>query len=260
MRTIRTFLLTRGRLAFWLWCIPPILWLLSTLPGQPDLWQKISILLLTWTWMLCGAAFINFHAQWALRPALATLDNQCDPEPLLELCQTVCRQNPNSMLFQVYEGYALSLLGRTREATQVLDHVADHPRLAKNPSALLVWSAALPSGDPKQAWALERLNTLKSKMRPKQRALLDQVLNQRHSFALMQAAPPQLEPILQENLEQASCRREQVGAHMALATYYHQRQMWQKAHLHLEFVLENANKLAVRTQAEELMCKLPADL
>ena len=65
---------------------------------------------------------------------------------------------------------------------------------------------------------------------------------------------------LQRDLEQAACLREKVGAHMSLAVYRFQRQEWQQAQLHLEFVLEHANKLYVRTQAEEMMCKLPADL
>lgn len=257
---MRTFLLTRARPAFGLWCVPAILCVLAgALSGMKGwallIWYGVAV-----CWILAGAAIINFQALIALRPALAALDNRCDPEPLLELSRTVCRQNPDSLLFQVYEGYALSLLGRIKEASQVLDRAGSHPRLAGDARALLIWSAALSSADPRQEWAAEKLTALKPKMGAKQRALVDRVLNQRRSFALMQAAPPQLEPILQQDLERASCRREQVGAHMALAVYYHQRQMWRQAQLHLEFVLEHANKLYVRTQAEELMCKLPADL
>lgn len=140
----------------------------------------------------------------------------------------------------------------------VLDRVANHPRLTKDALALLVWSAALPSGDPRQEWAAEKLTALKPKMRANQRALVDQVINQRRSFALMQAATPQLEPLLQQDLERAGCLREKVAAHMALGVYYHQREDWAKAQMHLEFVLDNANKLHVRTQAEELLCKLPS--
>ena len=162
------------------------------------------------------------------------------------------------MIFHVYQGYALSLLGRHQEAIQVLEHVAEHRKLVKNASALLIWSAALPSGDPRQEWVAEKLTALKPKMRAKQRALVDRVMNQRRSFALMQAAPPQLEPLLQQDLERAESLREKVGAHMALAVYCYQREKWQQAQMHLEFVLDNANKLHVRTQAEELLCKLPS--
>lgn len=257
---MRTFLLTRARLAFWLWCVPAIVWVLAGAISGITGWALLLWYLLAVCWILAGAAIINFQSLIALRPALAALDNQCDPDPLLELSRTVCRQNPDSLLFQVYQGYALSLLGRIKETSQVLDQVGSHPRLAKDAWALLIWSAALPSGDPRQEWAAEQLTALKAKMRPKQQALVDRVLNQRRSFALMQAAPPQLEPILQQDLEQAGCLREKVGAHMSLAVYYHQRQAWRKAQMHLEFVLEHANKLHVRVQAEELMCKLPADL
>lgn len=257
---MRTFLLTRARLAFWLWCVPAIVWVLAGAAVHLNGWVLLLWYLLAVCWIVGGAAIINLQTVFTLRPALAALDNHCDPEPLLELSRTICRQNPDSLLFQVHEGYALSLLGRIKEASQVLDQAGHHPRLAKDPRALLIWSVSLPSGDPRQTWAAEQLTALKSKMRPKQRALVDRVLNHRRSFALMQAAPPQLEPLLQQDLEQAGCMREKVGAHMALAVYYHQRQLWRKAQFHLEFVLEHANKLHVRVQAEELMCKLPADL
>lgn len=257
---MRTFLLNRARPAFWLWCVPAILCVLVGAVSGLKGWTLLLWYVLAVCWILAGAAIINFQSLIALRPALAALDNHCDPQPLLELSRTVCRQNPDSLLFQIYEGYALSLLGRIKEASQVLDRVGNHPRLARDTRALLIWSAALPSVDPRQEWAAEKLTALKPRLRAKQRALVDRVLNQRRSLSLMQAAPPQLEPLLQQDLERAGCRREQVAAHMALAVYYHQRQNWPKCQMHLEFVLEHANKLYVRTQAEELMCKLPADL
>lgn len=255
---MRNFILNHASLAFWIWCVPPFLWLLSTLPAEASLEERISALLLTWTWMLLGGAAINWYSRLLLWRAVKYMDNRCDPEPLLELCRTVCRQNPDSLLFQVYQSWALSLLGKDKEALPVLDRVANHPRLTKDALALLVWSAALPSGDPRQEWAAEKLTALKPKMRANQRALVDQVINQRRSFALMQAATPQLEPLLQQDLERAGCLREKVAAHMALGVYYHQREDWAKAQMHLEFVLDNANKLHVRTQAEELLCKLPS--
>ncbi len=196
---MRNFILNHASLAFWIWCVPPFLWLLSTLPAEASLEERISALLLTWTWMLLGGAAINWYSRLLLWRAVKYMDNHCDPEPLLELCSTVCRQNPSNMIFHVYQGYALSLLGRHQEAIQVLEHVAEHRKLVKNASALLIWSAALPSGDPRQEWVAEKLTALKPKMRAKQ-----------------------------------------------------------QAQMHLEFVLDNANKLHVRTQAEELLCKLPS--
>lgn len=255
---MRNFLLTRARTAFWIWSAPAILALLSCAASGLKGWALLTGYLLAIAWILVGWVVINFQPRIAMRPALAALDNRCDPEPLLELCRTVCRQNPDSLLFQVYQSWALSLLGKDKEALPVLDRVANHPRLTKDALALLAWSAALPSGDPRQEWAAEKLTALKPKMRANQRALVDQVINQRRSFALMQAAPPQLEPLLQQDLERAGCLREKVAAHMALGVYYHQREDWAKAQMHLEFVLDNANKLHVRTQAEKLLCKLPS--
>ncbi len=187
---MRNFLLTRARTAFWIWSAPAILALLSCAASGLKGWALLTGYLLAIAWILAGWVVINFQPRIAMRPALAALDNRCDPEPLLELCRTVCRQNPDSLLFQVYQSWALSLLGKDKEALPVLDRVANHPRLTKDALALLVWSAALPSGDPRQEWAAEKLTALKPKMRANQRALVDQVINQRRSFALMQAAPP----------------------------------------------------------------------
>ena len=135
---MRNFILNHASLAFWIWCVPPFLWLLSTLPAEASLEERISALLLTWTWMLLGGAAINWYSRLLLWRAVKYMDNHCDPEPLLELCSTVCRQNPSNMIFHVYQGYALSLLGRHQEAIQVLEHVAEHRKLVKNASALLI--------------------------------------------------------------------------------------------------------------------------
>lgn len=253
---MRNFLLTRARTAFWIWSAPAIVVLLLCAASGLKGGALLAGYLLAIAWILVGWVVINFQSRIAMRSALTALDHHCDPEPLLELCRTVCRQNPDSLLFQVYQGWALSLLGKDKEALAVLDRVANHPRLTKDARALLVWSAALPSGDPRQEWVAEKLTALKPKMRAKQQALVDRVMNQRRSFALMLAAPPQLEPLLLQDLERAECLREKVAAHMALGVYYHQREDWAKAEMHLEFVVDNANKLRIRARAEELLCTL----
>ena len=79
------------------------MWLLSTLPAEASLEERISALLLTWTWMLLGGAAINWYSRLLLWRAVKYMDNHCDPEPLLELCSTVCRQNPSNMIFHVYQ-------------------------------------------------------------------------------------------------------------------------------------------------------------
>ena len=34
---MRNFILNHASLAFWIWCVPPFLWLLSTLPAEASL-------------------------------------------------------------------------------------------------------------------------------------------------------------------------------------------------------------------------------
>lgn len=74
--------------------------------------------------------------------------------------------------------------------------------------------------------------------------------------AQIQEARPELEPLLLADLEQAGCTREQVAAHMALGTYYQRRGLENKAQEHLSFVVARGGRLAVRTEAERMLCRL----
>ena len=91
---MRNFILNHASLAFWIWCVPPFLWLLSTLPAEASLEERISALLLTWTWMLLGGAAINWYSRlllWRavkymepLRPGASAgaVQHSVPPEPL----------------------------------------------------------------------------------------------------------------------------------------------------------------------------------
>ena len=49
-----------------------------------------------------------------------------------------------------------------------------------------------------------------------------------------------------------------MGAHLALGLYYYQRGSMDLAREHLAFVAAHGGKLKVKTEAEKLLCRLPA--
>ena len=74
----------------------------------------------------------------------------------------------------------------------------------------------------------------------------------------MAQAPHELESALESALEQAGCTREQVSAHLDLGLYYVQLGKPDRAQEHLAFVAAHGGKLKVKTEAEKLLCRLPA--
>jgi len=250
------FLAARARLSFWCAMVPGfafLIWGLSRFGSGAGLWLYAVFVV----WAVAAFVFINRQTWRLCRPALDTLDHRCDPEPLLEVCRMVLRQNPNSLYFRVYEGHALNLLGREEDALRSAAQAEGSPRLWRDPHLLLVWSASLPMGDPRQERALETLERLRRRLPPQGQALLEQILSDRRTLNRLEADDPALEELLTARLARADCLRTRVGAHLALGAYYvHRKDLAAEAHLH--FVLDNANKLqGARYQAERMLCLLP---
>ena len=243
------WILTHARLAFWLWTVPflaLLVWYAARNEGE-GLMTAYALFVL---WEAAGFWGINgFLCGWARRPAFRAMDEYCDPEPLLELCRMVLKQNPKSLFYRVFEGYALALLGRRREAEDSAHMAAEQPRLWKNPPLLAVWLTQLPPEDPERERLVRRLS-------PQKRAVLARTGTMRDRAAQIQEARPELEPLLLADLEQAGCTREQVAAHMALGIYYQRRGLENKAQEHLSFVVARGGRLAVRTEAERMLCRL----
>ena len=250
------FLAARARLSFWCAMVPGfafLIWGLSRFGSGAGLWLYAIFVV----WSVAAFVFINRQAWRLCRPALDTLDHRCDPEPLLEVCRMVLRQNPNSLYFRVYEGYALNLLGREEESRQSAELAAANPRLWKDPHLLLVWSASLPMGNPRQEQALDTLEKLRRRLPPHGQETLEEVLSNRQALNRLEADDPALEELLTDRLARAGCQRMRIGAHLALGAYYvHRKDL--AAEEHLNYVLHNANKLhGARYQAERLLCLLP---
>ena len=172
------------------------------------------------------------------------------------ICAQVLKQNPKSLFYRVFEGYALALLGRRREAEDSAHMAAEQPRLWKNPPLLAVWLTQLPPEDPERERGELAMERLVRRLSPHKRAVLARAGTMRDRAAQIQEARPELEPLLLADLEQAGCTREQVAAHMALGIYYQRRGLENKAQEHLSFVVARGGRLAVRTEAERMLCRL----
>lgn len=252
---MRTWLLTHARAAFWLWSLPAallLIWCATQFGGS----ALLILYFLFITWVMAGFSAINGLSALARKPAFRALDEGCDPEPLLDLCRTVLKQNPKSLYYRVFEGWALSLLGRGDDAAEAARLAAEQPRLWKDPRLLAVWLTPVSPGDPLYAKGEAALARLSRRLSPKRRAVLERAETMRARAAQAETAAPELEPLLLDDLARASCTRERVAAHLALGVYYVQRND-PAAEEHLTFAAEHGNKLHARTEAERLLCLLP---
>jgi len=189
------FIAAHARLSFWCAMVPGfafLFWGLSRFGSGAGLWLYAVFVV----WAVAAFVFINRQAWRLCRPALDTLDHRCDPEPLLEVCRMVLRQNPDSLYFRVYEGYALNLLGREEETRQSAERAGANPRLWKDPHLLLVWSAALSPEDPRQERAVAALEKLRRRLPPHGQETLEQILSDRRVLNQLEADDPALEELL----------------------------------------------------------------
>lgn len=255
MKTLKKLLLTKARVLFWLWCLPGMVWLIWMSATRPDL--EVAPLFLFTVWMVLGFWGINLSAGLLRRPALQVLDEDCDPEPLLELCQAVIRQNPRVVSYRVLEAWALTLLGRDKEALASANLVEGRWKLKRSAALVLTWCAVLPPDDPRREKTLKHMSKGLF-VRRKFRRAAKEMLEWSETVSRLGESAPELEPILLERLEAARCTRDQVAAHMVLGVYYCRRGQMDKAQEHLGFVAAHGGKLAVRADAERMLCHLPA--
>ena len=254
MKTLKKLLLTKARVLFWLWCLPGMVWLIWMSATRPDL--EVAPLFLFTVWMVLGFWGINLSAGLLRRPALQVLDEDCDPEPLLELCQAVIRQNPRVVSYRVLEAWALTLLGRDKEALASANLVEGRWKLKRSAALVLTWCAVLPPDDPRREKTLKHMSKGLF-VRRKFRRAAKEMLEWSETVSKLGESAPELEPILLERLEAARCTRDQVTAHVALGVYYCQRGQIDKAQEHLGFVAAHGGKLDIRADAERLLCRLP---
>lgn len=256
MRTVKRLLLTRTRLLFWLWYLPGLVWLVWMTASRPDL--EVAPLFLFMVWVVLGFWAINGGVGLMRRSALGVLDGACDPEPLLELCRAVIRQNPRVVSYRVLEAWALLLLGKEEEALASANLVEGRWKLRRSAPLLLAWCAVLPPHDPRRRKTLEGVAG-RFWTRPSMRRAAREMLAWDETAQGLKEAPAELEPVLRARLSRADCTREQVTAHLALGVYFCKRGDTEQARTHLAFVVAHGGKLAVRDSARELLEGLEAE-
>lgn len=254
---MKWYVLTHIRKLFLVWFLVGLTGLIAGLTLRPDL--PYTLFLLYMIWVLAGHCGGNLFARSMLTQALRTLDETCDPEPLAEVSRAIVKQNPKACGNWVYLAWALTLLGREEEALEAANRAEQRPRrLWKNPLLLLIWSSALPEDDPRREKAEEALEAMTRRGPKKRRAIIRLALDVRKRDSQVAQAPEELESALTAAVEQAGCTREQVSAHLALGLYYVQLGKPDQAQEHLAFVAAHGGKLKVKTEAERLLCRLPA--
>ena len=254
---MKWYVFTHIRKLFLVWVILGIVGLIVGLTLRPDL--PNTLFLFYMIWVLAGHCGGNLFARSMLTQALRTLDETCDPEPLVEVSRAIVRQNPKTCANWVYLAWALTLLGREEEALEAANRAERRPRrLWKNPLLLLIWSSALPEDDPRREKAEAALEAMTRRGPKKRRALIRLALDVRKRDSQVTEASQEQESALIAAVEQAGCTREQVSAHLGLGLYYVQQGKPEQAQEHLAFVAAHGGKLKVKTEAEKLLCRLPA--
>ena len=155
MKLLKKLLLTKARVLFWLWYLPGIVWLIWMSATRPEL--EVAPLFLFVVWVVLGFWAINLSVGLMRRPALRALDEDCDPEPLLELCRAGIRQNPRAVSGRVLEAWALALLGREEESLASANLVEGRWKLRRSAALVLTWCAVLPPDDPRRERTLKRM-------------------------------------------------------------------------------------------------------
>lgn len=256
MKTLKKLLLTRSLTLFWIWSLPGIAAAVCVIAADPE--REVTATALMMLWIVLGSWVINGGVGLMRRSALRVLDEDCDPQPLLDLCQAVIRQNPRVVSYRVLEAWALTLLGREEEALVSANQVEGRWKLKRSAALVLTWCAVLPPHDPRREKTLKHMS--KGLFVPGRfRRAAREMLEWSETVAGLGESDPELEPLLLERLERAGCTREQVAAHGALGVYYCRRGLTDKAQEHLSFVAAHGGRLAVRVEAERLLCRMPAE-
>lgn len=249
---MRDWITTHARTAYWIW-VALSLPVVALLRAGGFTFPAIYAVCLCW---IAGGWFlINFGVSRRLRAAVRTLEQDCDPEPLLELCRTVTAQNPKSVIYRLDGGLALLLLGRREEAAAELAGLEDNRRIWKNSSmALSYCSCRLDLAEDLEeaaAW-LDRMEAHADK-KPATARMLE---GQRACLALRRGETQGLEPIFLAALERAATARMQVAWRWELAALCRMEGREAEAREHLEYVAAHGNKLYMKAGAERLLAQL----
>lgn len=228
--------------------------------------------------LLIGAAapwiiLYRYAARKLGQQALYALNEDCDPEPLLELAGETLKQfdrrgksrRAQALGWRLNRVVALTSLGKHREALEELDHIQSRlPRkvgqchlLYHNNRAAV--ECALGRLDDMAA-ELERAEALMGQLRmPASLAPACQLAvrtNRCALQALREGFGPQAEREYRALMEANPSVRWQVGIHLGLARCAITRGDRAEAREHLRYILDHGNKLEARRKAEDLLAEL----
>lgn len=220
-------------------------------------------------WVALGMALFLSEPYLRSRRAIAALNNDCDPTPLLdwadaELDYWSKRRAPKGQLAlrAMNRAVALHALGRSREALAAAPEQGDLPQRGWLKPAYLLNMAVL-------QLALSHPLVASQYVRLAEKALAEHPVKSgpgkqldysletvRCALRLADKKTDGLEARLQALLARADTQYQRVAAHLDLAKLALLEKRPEDARAHLGYVIEHGNKLALRNKAQEMLTRL----
>lgn len=230
----------------------------------------IAVVMLSW-----GSLYLA-SIRTVSESALHALEDDCDPEPMLELSREQLAlygrgrgaRRPYALACRINAATALTCLGRSGEAMDELDALSGllSPKFGRFHALYACNRAAVcyQLGRAREmAELLDRTESLLGTLKlPK--ALADSYqfalrVNRAACRYLTEGPTPELEEGYCALLTEAPTQRMKVGFHMTLGRFALARGDEAEARAHLGYAVEHGNKLYYRAEAEALLDKLAPD-
>ena len=219
------------------------------------------------------AFLMSICTQKVSRAVVRSLDEDCDPEPLLDHSREMLRQYDKKdkrrgaavLFYRLNEATALQCLGRLEEALDCLDRL--EPKLPAKPTliGLTYWNNRsalcfdLGKGE-EMARGLDRTERLLSEVHlaPSQREMYQFSLRiNRCTQRFLEDGPTEAaEREYQYLLAHAANQRQRVSFHSALGQCAMARGAFDEAREHLSFAVQHGGKLFTKRRAEGLLAEL----
>lgn len=243
-------------------CLAVAMWLPVYLGGAPGV--IVGLLMLS-LWLILGREILSHWYQEDYLRTLRALDEDCDPEPMLERIRGLKRhRSPDAYTASLWlaEGMALSCLGRQEEALEAYERAqTDHltsPYWVYAVTKQINRGTALFSlgrhRDARWAWTqgLAEFQTQTPERRAKS-GMQDSIQTIDCELRIAEGRLDGVEEELRSLLSSAAGERQRVGLHMMLGRLYLAQNCKGYARPEFAYVADHGGKFHQQREAEELL-------